>query len=265
MGYQRLLRNLDKNRLLVTTKNKPDKYYYSWAPEKSIEQQHCDAKSAAVVFNSSILLHHNYGELIDSHDVVIRYNFAPTIGFEQHVGERTTARAATRNWTFIEKDETMVRIYHKGEGWFLHREAPLLQSDPKLRSRFNAVHPHFINVGHHYLSGKPSTGFFGVVLALMWVDRVSLFGYDGRWQRDDRPRHKQRLHYFDDVGNSQRAKRHMRSYTLPDQEWSAALWGVNQKNYKPVHPMTREYDFYNEAYDDGKIEIYPPLKRILLL
>jgi len=38
------------------------------------------------------MLRHNYGKEIDRHTAVIRFNEAPTRGFERHVGSRTTLR-----------------------------------------------------------------------------------------------------------------------------------------------------------------------------
>ena len=49
-------------------------------------------KSYAVVFSSSILLNGKQGSEIDDHDYVIRFNFAPTRGFEEYVGSKTTHR-----------------------------------------------------------------------------------------------------------------------------------------------------------------------------
>ncbi|KAJ3679982.1 hypothetical protein LUZ60_016260 [Juncus effusus] len=45
--------------------------------------------SCAVVGNSGILLNSNYGELIDSHEFVIRINNAPTRGYPDRVGSKT--------------------------------------------------------------------------------------------------------------------------------------------------------------------------------
>ena len=42
--------------------------------------------SCAVVGNSPIILEKEFGNDIDSHDVVIRFNIAETEGYEKHVG-----------------------------------------------------------------------------------------------------------------------------------------------------------------------------------
>ena len=52
------------------------------------------SNNVALVGSSAILLEKEYGSLIDSYDTVIRFNRAPTIGFETHVGSKTTIRMA---------------------------------------------------------------------------------------------------------------------------------------------------------------------------
>lgn len=47
------------------------------------------AKSMAIVGSASSVMTHSNGELIDSHDIVVRFNRATTTGVEKHVGSRT--------------------------------------------------------------------------------------------------------------------------------------------------------------------------------
>ena len=49
-------------------------------------------KSIAVVGNSGKLLDQDYGELIDSHDLIFRCNLALTEGYEHKVGSKTDLR-----------------------------------------------------------------------------------------------------------------------------------------------------------------------------
>ena len=48
------------------------------------------ARSCALVFSSGALLRHESGRVIDSHEVVVRFNMAPTMGFERYIGGKTT-------------------------------------------------------------------------------------------------------------------------------------------------------------------------------
>mmetsp|Transcript_22773 Transcript_22773/g.63242 ORF Transcript_22773/g.63242 Transcript_22773/m.63242 type:complete len:336 (-) Transcript_22773:338-1345(-) len=52
--------------------------------------------SCALVGNSASLVQYQFGNEIDSHDVVLRFNDAPTRGYEEHVGRRCTFRAITQ-------------------------------------------------------------------------------------------------------------------------------------------------------------------------
>ena len=45
---------------------------------------------------------HRRGAEIDAHDVVFRFNFAPTIGYERSAGSRTTVRVMGRSWVWNE-------------------------------------------------------------------------------------------------------------------------------------------------------------------
>ena len=56
-------------------------------------------KRCAIVGNSGLLKASRYGTAIDSHQVVVRINHAPTEGFRAHVGSRTTARVLNLLWS----------------------------------------------------------------------------------------------------------------------------------------------------------------------
>ena len=77
-----------------------------------------DGKSVAIVGNSGKLLHKRHGEAIDSHDAVIRFNWAPTEGYEAQVGSKTTIRLSNTHYlkavTDDEFDKKMGKNY---TGW----------------------------------------------------------------------------------------------------------------------------------------------------
>ncbi|KAK3233388.1 hypothetical protein CYMTET_56312 [Cymbomonas tetramitiformis] len=55
----------------------------------------------AVVGNSGELTYQRYGEVIDTHQGVMRLNQAPTKDYEKDVGQRTTTRLLNKKWTGI--------------------------------------------------------------------------------------------------------------------------------------------------------------------
>ena len=60
--------------------------------------------SCAIVGNSPLILGQRAGPSIDSHDVVIRFNFAPTRGFERDVGTKTSVRVMGKTWVWSSQD-----------------------------------------------------------------------------------------------------------------------------------------------------------------
>ena len=55
-------------------------------------------ESCAVVGNAGSVLLSDYGAAIDRHSAVIRFNNAPTEGFEKHVGRKTNFRLLNKHW-----------------------------------------------------------------------------------------------------------------------------------------------------------------------
>ena len=51
----------------------------------------------AIVGNSGSVLNHEYGAFIDTHDVVVRFNEAPTKLFQRYIGSKTTQRYVVYN------------------------------------------------------------------------------------------------------------------------------------------------------------------------
>ena len=63
----------------------------SCTPAECVDTDACD--TCAVVGSSDRLrLHGKHGALIDGHQCVFRVNHAPTAGFEDYVGRKTTHR-----------------------------------------------------------------------------------------------------------------------------------------------------------------------------
>lgn len=65
---------------------------------------------------SGIVLNYEHGQDIDKHDMVFRFNSAPTKGYEKHVGSKTTHRITnTQNWGFHESREENILIHFRAK------------------------------------------------------------------------------------------------------------------------------------------------------
>ncbi|XP_067281765.1 CMP-N-acetylneuraminate-beta-galactosamide-alpha-2,3-sialyltransferase 1-like isoform X2 [Pseudorasbora parva] len=177
----------------------PDEEHYSDAgPDR--------CRTCAVVGNSGNLLRSNYGQLIDSHDFVIRINKAPIKGFEKDVGSKTTHRILyPESAVDLENSTHLVLLPFKIKDlrWLISvfTTRHISHTYINVRSTVNAdrekvmiIHPAFIKyIYESWLQkhGKyPSTGFITLIFALHICDQVSVFGFgaksDGHWH-----------HYFD--------------------------------------------------------------------
>ena len=151
-----------------------------------------DAKTlgrrCAVVGNSGSLLDHTYGAEIDSHDAVIRFNAAPTKGYEKHVGKKTTIRVQNiDNLGFREPRDEMLVFTARDEKTFRHfseYQKKQFSKHGKEKTHIQRVfNPQFWCHVWDWVDRrklKPSSGFAGVVLALRACsskEKVSLYGF----------------------------------------------------------------------------------------
>ncbi|KAL3687313.1 hypothetical protein R1sor_013622 [Riccia sorocarpa] len=168
-------------------------------------------KSCAVVGNSGILLNSTYGKLIDSHEMVIRLNNAKILGYEKHVGSKTTLAFINSNilrqCARLKKDCTChpygadvpIMMYlcqapHLMDVAFCRsfHKPPLLVTDNRLDILSNRIARWYSITNHLETTGKPleawskihgatyfhySSGFQAVIVALGICDRVSMFGF----------------------------------------------------------------------------------------
>ncbi|XP_072514334.1 beta-galactoside alpha-2,6-sialyltransferase 1-like [Salminus brasiliensis] len=99
-----------KTRVHVNTVKPGDGPFSGEQWEKSIPKQSLQAtlgtpKTCAVVMSAGALNGSSLGTDIDAHDAVIRFNAAPTRGFEKDVGTKTTARIVNSQLVMSESAE----------------------------------------------------------------------------------------------------------------------------------------------------------------
>ena len=162
-------------------------------------------KSIAVIGNSGKLLDQECGELIDSHDIVIRCNLALVEGYEKHVGSKTDFRiiAGKSFWrdikhTFSSYDNNFLTNL-EGEH-FLIKAEPLYAAiqgvikNYNTKSKISYIRQNVIDDAEQR-TGIPdiSVGFTAIELAIHWSSNVSIFGFgffEEEWEN---------RHYFESV------------------------------------------------------------------
>lgn len=210
--------------------------------------------SCAVVGNSGILLKTEYGDLIDSHDFVIRLNNARTNGFQKHVGSKTSISFVNSN---------ILHLCSRRDGCFCHpygenvpivmyicqpvhfmdyalcnrsHKAPLLITDARFDVLCARIVKYYSLKQFVEETGKSpeewgathdgslfhySSGMQAVMLGLGICERVSIFGY----------------------GKSVIAKHH---------------YHTNQKAELHLHDYEAEYTFYHDLVE--RPQVIPFLK-----
>jgi hypothetical protein len=150
----------------------------------------------AVVGASGNLIGSQYGDLIDAHDLVIRFDRAPTAGYENDVGVRTTHhvtwpkpldegeydRQAFLLMTPVSSNNP--DVFEEILGLVVDR----FEWDPDL---VRIIHPEYIRHLHADWLGRrgnyPSMGFIALMIALHMCEEVNVFGFgadeQGAWDR----------------------------------------------------------------------------------
>uniref|UniRef100_A0A3P9PQ71 CMP-N-acetylneuraminate-beta-galactosamide-alpha-2,3-sialyltransferase 2 n=1 Tax=Poecilia reticulata TaxID=8081 RepID=A0A3P9PQ71_POERE len=170
-----------------------DVLYVDASPER--------CRSCAVVGNSGNLKRSRYGGLIDACDFIIRMNQAPTSGFEEDVGTRTTHHVMYPESAIdLDNNTSLVLIPFKTldlqwlisaltTGAITHTYLPVKARIKANKDKVLIYSPTFFKYVHEsWLEGHgryPSTGFLSLLLALHICDEVSVFGFGadryGNW------------------------------------------------------------------------------------
>ncbi|KAM3966552.1 beta-galactoside-a-2,6-sialyltransferase [Aphomia sociella] len=162
--------------------------------------------TCAVVTSAGALLGSRLGEFIDSHDMVLRFNNAPTVNFTDDVGTKTTFRIL--NSQVVTKPEFMfledplyknvsIIIWDPAnysstlEEWYSHSDFPLFPVYKRLLEQRPDADVHLLrpevlwdlwavlqdSSPYRLRRNPPSSGFIGLWFALHRCERVRVFEY----------------------------------------------------------------------------------------
>ena len=164
-------------------------------------------KSIAVVGNSGMLMEKEYGELIDSHDIVIRTNHGKIKNFEKNVGQKTDIRFLSGKGFWYGK--SMDAVYSNYDHKFvtnLKNQKVIVKANP-MSAAIQGISRHYKTQANiHYLKQSfvdyiettynvpnSTLGFSAICYALCLSSNVSIFGFGFFQESWDKQ------HYFEKI------------------------------------------------------------------
>jgi len=145
-------------------------------------------ETCAIVGSSGILLNYKRGAEIDSHDMVFRFNSAPTKGFEEFCGRKTTHRITnSRNFAYREYASEIDMQHMRSPN---NIEALIEQRRRHPKKRFYGIHTDFINYMDDSLDFLATSGLFGIFIALHKCASIDIYGFQVH------ARHGVQYHYY---------------------------------------------------------------------
>eukprot|EP00899_Mesostigma_viride_P007705 jgi/Mesvir1/16936/Mv15795-RA.1 len=161
-------------------------------------------RSCAVVGNGGGLLLKSYGEEINRHEAIFRFNGGPVEGFEAHVGNRTTYRLTNSEHFGFRTSAEEILLQHVTmeetlQAFRLYCRALELLGDTAHMNRYRGamllIDPHLQLFALREMNGgAPSNGFYGALVAGHLCATVTFYGFQKDWSST-----QVRYHYYDNI------------------------------------------------------------------
>jgi len=220
-------------------------------PATNIDQELYDSfgnKTCAVVGSAGSLLGHEYGHIIDKHDIIIRCNQAATEKYENHVGSRTDIRIMNSHYFTALKGEAppshsrflpemkkqfplfdenllyslkneMIIVKHGVSSGLFSEEIQKIEKENNTVKFMNAD---YYNMASHVVGTHATNGIVAIFFALKYFSSVSCFGFT--FCKEMRTTDWDKLYYF--------------MPALPPKNWKETSCHSNQNESKIIDRMS---------------------------
>ncbi|XP_034636827.1 beta-galactoside alpha-2,6-sialyltransferase 1 isoform X2 [Trachemys scripta elegans] len=194
-----------------------------YLPRKNLSQEVGHFRQCAVVSSAGSLKSSHLGPEIDLHDAVLRFNGAPTIGFQNDVGEKTTVRLVNSQLVTVEEQKFLTdTLYNTGilivwdpapyhaeiNEWYRkpdysffanykvyrtrHPEQPFYILNPKMQWQLWDILQE--NSLEEIQPNPPSSGMLGIVIMMTLCDEVDVYEFLPSKRQTDICHYYQRYH-----------------------------------------------------------------------